>query len=176
MALETTWQTPAGWMVVHDFLAMGRMQPGARRADYRRAPGDLGAVGALVRIATCISGRVEVMASCIAAFNYGTSPGRWSYKGDGYNAMTVSPEQGHPRLDLSGSIGLGVLGARCYGRTTLAQGQSAFVVLSWGDAEVPADQDEAMGALNTTVDYWRDWLSTARIPDHPWKSYLNRSP
>jgi GH15 family glucan-1,4-alpha-glucosidase len=67
------------------------------------------------------------------------------------------------------------MGARSYGRTTLTQGQSAFVVLSWGDAHVPADQDEAFSTMNTTVDFWRDWLSRAKIPDHPWKPYLDRS-
>src|SRR5690349_9385301 len=29
--------------------------------------------------------------------------------------------------------------------------------------------------LNTTVDFWRDWLSAAKIPDHPWRPYLERS-
>ena len=29
--------------------------------------------------------------------------------------------------------------------------------------------------LNTTVAFWRDWLSAATIPDHPWKPYLDRS-
>ena len=89
--------------------------------------------------------------------------------------MTVAPEQGDMRLELTGSFGLGVMGARCYGRTTLTEGQSAFTVLSWGDAKVPADQDEAFQALNTTVDYWRDWLSVAKIADHPWKPYIDRS-
>ncbi len=32
-----------------------------------------------------------------------------------------------------------------------------------------------MPVLNTTVDYWRNWLSSAKIPDHPWKPYLDRS-
>ena len=58
MVLETTWQTPTGWMIVQDFLAVGPVEDGARRPDYRRAPTDTGAIGALVRIATCISGRV----------------------------------------------------------------------------------------------------------------------
>jgi GH15 family glucan-1,4-alpha-glucosidase len=175
MVLETTWQTPTGWMTVHDLLVMGPVQSKRRRADYRRAPADFGAVGALVRIATCISGRVEAAVNCAPLFNYGTSPGKWSYKGEGYGAMTAAPEEEDLRLELSGSIGLGVMGARCYGRTTLTPGESAFMVLSWGDARVPADQDEAFQALNTTVDYWRDWLSSARIPDHPWKPYIDRS-
>jgi alpha,alpha-trehalase len=175
MVLETTWQTPTGWMTVHDFLVVGPAQGEKRRADFHRAPSDLGAVGALVRIATCISGRVEAMVNCAPLFNYGTTGGQWSYQGDGYGAMTIAPHEGEVRLELAGSIRLGVLGARCYGRTTLTQGQSAFVVLSWGDAQVPASQEEASGAMNSTVDFWRDWLSTAKVSDHPWKPYIDRS-
>ena len=175
MVLETTWQTATGWMTVQDFLAVGPVPDGTRRADYHRAPADSGAVGALVRIATCISGRVEVMVNCSPLFNYGTAAGTWGYQGEGYDAMTVAPYEGDIRLELAGSIQLGVLGARSYGRTTLTEGQSAFMVLSWGDAGVPASQQEAFTALNTTVDFWRDWLSAAKIPDHPWKPHLDRS-
>ena len=128
-----------------------------------------------MRIATCISGRVEVVVNCGPLFNYGAVGGTWNYKGDGYDAMTIAPAEGDLRLEVAGTIPLGVLGARCYGRTTLTQGQSAFVALSWGGDRVPASQDEAFSALNTTVDFWRDWLSSAKIPDHPWKPYLDRS-
>jgi len=128
-----------------------------------------------VRIATCISGRVEVMVNCAPLFNYGTTGGTWSYQGEGYNAMTVGAKEGDVQLQLAGSIRLGVLGARGYGRTTLTEGQSAYMVLSWGEGNVPASQDEAFTALDTTVDFWRDWLAAATIPDHPWKTYLDRS-
>ena len=175
MVLETTWQTPTGWMVVQDFLAMGPVQHEGRRPEYHRAPADFGAVGALVRIATCISGRVEVAVNCGPLFDYGRAGGTWSYKGDSYDAMTLTPSEGDLKLEVSGTIPLGVLGARCYGRTTLAAGQSAYVALSWGDGQVPASQDEALRTLNCTVDFWRDWLSSAKIPDHPWKTYLDRS-
>jgi GH15 family glucan-1,4-alpha-glucosidase len=175
MVLETTWQTPTGWMTVQDFLAVGPVPGGVRRAGYHRAPADSGAVGALVRIATCISGRVEVMVNCSPLFNYGTAAGTWSYKGEGYDAMTAAPHEGDLQLELAGSIQLGVLGARSYGRTTLTESQSAYMVLSWGDAGVPASQQEAFSALTTTVDFWRDWLSAAKIPDHPWKPHLDRS-
>src|SRR5215469_14486164 len=175
MVLETTWQTGTGWMTVQDFLAVGPIEDGARRPEYHRAPADTGAIGALVRIATCISGRVEVMVNCAPLFNYGTAGGTWSYQGDGYDAMTLAPHEGDIRLDLAGSIQLGVLGARSYGRTTLGQGQSAFMVLSWGTAKAPASLEEAFEALDTTVSFWRDWLSVANIPDHPWKPYLDRS-
>jgi len=175
MVLETTWQTGTGWMTVQDFLAVGPVEDGARRPEYHRAPTDTGAIGALVRIATCISGRVEVMVNCAPLFNYGTASGTWSYQGDGYSAMTVAAKEGDVQLELAGSIRLGVLGARGYGRTTLTEGQSAYVVLSWGDAKAPSSLEEAFTALNTTVDFWRDWLAAAKIPDHPWKTYLDRS-
>ena len=175
MVLETTWQTPTGWMTVHDLLVMGPIQsrgtagglpPGSVR--FRRGR-------RAVRIATCISGRVEAVVNCAPLFDYGTTGGTWSYQGDGYDAMTIAPKEGDLQLELAGSVRLGVLGARCYGRTTLTEGQSAFVALSWGGSNVPANQDEAFSALNTTVDFWRDWLSTAKIRDHPWKPYIDRS-
>src|SRR5262252_3198943 len=175
MVLETTWHTPTGWMTVQDFLAVGPVENEERRPDYRRAPTDTGAIGALVRIATCISGRVEVMVNCAPLFDYGTASGTWSYQGEGYNAMTVAPKEGDVQLELAGSIRLGVLGARGYGRKTLAEGQSAYVVLSWGDEKAPASQEEAFTALDRTIDFWRDWLATAKVPDHPWKPYLDRS-
>jgi alpha,alpha-trehalase len=175
MVLETTWQTPTGWMTVHDFLVIGPTQSRGRRADYHRAPSDFGAVGALVRIATCISGRVEVVVNCAPLFNYGTTGGTWSYTGDGYDAMTLAAQEGDVQLKLAGNIRLGVLGARSYGRTTLSQGQSAFSVLSWGDNHVPDSQDAALSAMNITVDFWRDWLGSAKILDHPWKPFLDRS-
>jgi GH15 family glucan-1,4-alpha-glucosidase len=93
MVLETTWQTPTGWMTVQDFLVIGPIQAGNRRPDYHQAPSDFGALGALVRIATCISGRVEAVVNCGPLFNYGSAGGTWNYQGDGYNAMTIAPKE-----------------------------------------------------------------------------------
>src|SRR6516162_9314040 len=36
MVLETTWHTPTGWLVVHDFLVVRPMESNERRSDYRR--------------------------------------------------------------------------------------------------------------------------------------------
>src|SRR5258706_418482 len=112
--------------------------------------------------------------SCLVAPD-GAVGGTWSYDGDSYDAMAIASAEGDIRLELAGTIPLGVISARCYGRTTLTEGQSAFVTLSWGGDHVPASLDEAFSALNTTVGFWRDWLSSAKIPDHPWKPYLDRS-
>ncbi|HSS88495.1 MAG TPA: glycoside hydrolase family 15 protein [Streptosporangiaceae bacterium] len=175
MVLETTWQTPTGWLVVHDLLVMGPAMRGKRRDGYHRAPADVGATGVLLRLATCLSGRAEVLVNCAPLFNYGTSGGTWSYQGEGYESMTVAPQEGELRLQVAGDIPLGVLGERCYGRTTLAEGESAFVGLSWGSGTIPGGYDEAVSAMNTTIAFWRDWLSRAKVPDHPWRIYIDRS-
>ena len=62
-------------------------------------------------------------------------------------SMTVAPEEGDLRLDLAGNIRLGVFGIRCYGRTTLTDGESAYVTLSWGAGSVPGSWEEAAAAL-----------------------------
>ncbi|MGO8960866.1 MAG: trehalase-like domain-containing protein [Streptosporangiaceae bacterium] len=175
MVLETTWHTPGGWLVVRDLLVTDRTDVGHRREHYHRAPTDYGATGVLLRTATCISGQVEVMADCAPLFSRGTVEGTWSYQDEGYERMTVAPAEGDLRLDVCGSIRLGTLGIRSYGRTTLTEGESAYLTLSWGGSRGPASWEEATTALNATIGYWRDWLSTARLPDHPWRPYLERT-
>src|ERR1700729_3793577 len=67
------------------------------------APTDVGATGVLLRRATCISGRVEAVVNCAPLFDYGTAGGTWTYRGDGYESMTIAPKEGDLRLDLSGN-------------------------------------------------------------------------
>jgi len=175
MVLESTWHTPTGWLIVQDFLSIGPVPPGERRSEYRRAPGDAAAMGNLVRIATCIGGRVEIVANCAPLPNYGTETLSWEYGEDEYQSMIARNAIGDMPLTLTSSIKLGTVGARCYGRTSLNEGESAFVALSWREDSAPTSQGDAVGELTTTVAFWRDWLSTGKFPDHPWRSYLERS-
>ncbi len=110
----------------------------------------------------------------VPVFEYGVQTGMWDYEGDGYDTMTVRPPVGDPVLTVTSTIRLGAVGARCYGRSTLEKGESAFVALSWSGHR-PADLDEARQQLDATVAYWRDWLSNGTFPDHPWRSYMERS-
>ena len=100
--------------------------------------------------------------------------GNWSYEGDGYHSMVVRPPDGKPFLTLTSSLRLGLLGARCYGRTTLEAGQSCFVALSWRDQRRRPPKRRSAD-LRLTVQFWRDWLGTGTFPDHPWRRYLERS-
>jgi GH15 family glucan-1,4-alpha-glucosidase len=174
LVLETTWHTPTGWLVVEDLLVVEPVADGARRPDYRRAPGDAAATGTLLRVATCIEGHVEVVANVVPVFEYGAQTGRWDYEGDGYETMTVRPPVGDPVLTVTSTIRLGAAGARCYGRSTLDKGDAAFVALTWSGRR-PTTLEEAKGQVDSTVTYWRDWLSNGSFPDHPWRSYMERS-
>jgi GH15 family glucan-1,4-alpha-glucosidase len=170
--LETTWHTPTGWLIVWDLLVVGPAPTDERRDRYRRVPGDTMAQGTLLRIATCCSGRVEVQANCIPQFDYGVNSGEWTYDDGGYERVTV--RCGDHALDLTGSMRLGILGARTYGRTTLEEGETAWLALSW-EGDHPTTEDEAMAQLHATQKYWRDWLALATIADHSYRPFIERS-
>jgi GH15 family glucan-1,4-alpha-glucosidase len=170
--LETTWHTPSGWLVVHDLLVMGPPKDDERPSTWRRVPGDATAQNTLLRIATCVSGQVEVQANCLAMFDYGSTTGTWAYDTSGYHRLTTT--RGDLALELASSLRLGIVGARVYGRTTLEEGDTAWIALSWG-GDVPSSTDEAQEQLRTTEKFWRDWLGRASIPDHPWRPYIERS-
>ena len=175
MVIESTWHTPTGWMIVQDLLVIEPFTDGTRRPEYKRAPGDTAPTGTLLRLATCIEGRVEVALNCVPVFDYGAKTGGWSYDGDGYESMTVTPpDANEPALTLTSSISIGTFGARAYGRSTLEKGQTAYAALSWG-ATKTTSVEQAQAQLDSTVAYWRAWLANGTFPDHPWRSFLERS-
>src|SRR5271166_3036418 len=174
MVLETTWHTPTGWLVVNDVLVMGPDTEGGRRATYKRAPSDTIAAGTLLRTAVCIDGRVDVAVDCVPSFEYGTISGAFEYEGDSYEHMKVCSRSGDLTLALTSSLRLGTIGTRCIGRTNLEKGKSAFVALSWGDQPI-ATAEEAASAMVATGQAWGDWLSVAKVPDHPWRPFIERS-
>lgn len=171
MALETTWHTATGWLTVTDVLVLGPVDE-LRRGASRRSPGDAMSARTLLRIATCFDGRVELDVSCFPLFDYGRVQGEWAYDGPGFTRTTVTAAD--ITLTLNSSIPLGLMGARSYGRQTLAAGESAFAALSWGE-HVTADLDEALEQLRFTESFWRGWISMASFPDHRFRPYIERS-
>jgi GH15 family glucan-1,4-alpha-glucosidase len=174
MVVETTWHTPTGWLVVNDALVVGPWRGGVRSDRYRRVPSDRVAQGVLVRTATCIEGRAEVLLNCLPLFDYGATPGTWGYQGQDYSHGVVRASGDSPEVHLTSDLRLALAGPRCYGRTVLHQGEHAFAALSW-HGQSPSDYEQALAQLTTTIAFWREWLSTARIPDHQWRPFLERS-
>ena len=65
LVLETTWQTPTGWLVVRDAMVMGPWHNTEERsATHRRTPTDDDAEHILLRTVTCVSGTVDLQVEC----------------------------------------------------------------------------------------------------------------
>jgi GH15 family glucan-1,4-alpha-glucosidase len=176
MVLETTWKTRTGWLVVRDALCVGPWHHDHERAHRRRrAPDDWEAEHVLVRTARCAQGVVELQLECEPRFEYGRVNGDWSYEGPTYHHARACGEDATVELQLDTDLRIGFEGARANARTTLREGETAFVALSWSQHGGPKTIHEAHERMSQTSIYWREWLSRGAFPDHPWRSVLERS-
>jgi GH15 family glucan-1,4-alpha-glucosidase len=128
----------------------------------------------LVRTVRCLSGHVELELICDPKFDYGSSPATWSLvDGDRHVADAVSDGQ---VLRLHTDLALGIEGTAVRARHTLEPGERVFCCLSWAEGlGTAANASDAEARLETTVQFWRDWLDQARVPDHRWSGQLQRS-
>ncbi|MGX7728581.1 glycoside hydrolase family 15 protein [Rhodococcus sp. 2H158] len=180
LILETTWQTETGWMVVRDALVMGPWHAVQERSrTHTRTPTDWDAEHILLRTVRCVSGTVELDVSCAPAFDYHRAPVRWEYTGKVYEEATAFCTGGepgeHPELRLTTDLRLGLEGGEARARTRMVKGDKAFVALSWSDVQCPDTFEEAAAKMAETADFWREWITTGRFPDHPWRSFLQAS-
>jgi len=173
MALETTWWTPGGWLVVTDALLMGPWHhEHERSATHRRAPTDYDADHVLLRTIKCVNGQVQVRMDCEPVFDYGRCPARWQYTDSGYHEAVAADGV---TLRLTTDLNVGFEGSLATARTLLKEGQSRFVALSWSEHGPPCTYEEAAARLRWTCHHWQHWLDRGRFPDHPWRSFLQRS-
>jgi GH15 family glucan-1,4-alpha-glucosidase len=176
MVLETTWDTPTGWAVVRDVLLVGPWRDDSPSSSkYRRAPSDHQAERVLVRTVRCLTGSVELALECEPALDYGRRRGVWRYAGDSYRRAEIAPDDGEPHVRLTSDLNLGLEGPRAMARRRLSAGEQVFCALSWGDGSAPETFGEAHERLSRTGDFWHQWIARGRFPDHPWRSYLQRS-
>jgi len=179
MVLETSWGTPQGWVIIRDVLLMGPWRHGEQRAgEHRRAPTDYDAEHILLRSVRCVNGEVQLALDCEPVFDYGRQFGDWEYTEEGYRQGVCRPHKGGAsgiELTLTSDMNLGFEGPRAIARTLIKAGESRYCALSWGGVEPPRTHDDAYGRLVWTAHHWQHWLARGRFPDHPWRSYLERS-
>jgi GH15 family glucan-1,4-alpha-glucosidase len=176
MILETTWGTRTGWVIVRDVLLIGPWHHEAERSTtHRRSPTDNDADHVLLRTLRCVNGAVEINMECSPVFEYGRIHPTWEYTSSGYHRARATGEGVDTYLDLMTDLRVGFEGHRARARTTLHDGDTAFVALSWSPHGAPQTYDEAYAALVRTADFWHEWLSHGEFPDHPWRGYLQRS-
>jgi alpha,alpha-trehalase len=176
MVLETTWGTRLGWLIVRDVLLVGPWHDVEERSGtHRRAPTDHDADHVLLRTLRCVNGSVEVVLECDPIFDYGRKYADWEYAGEGYTEAVASAEGWPTKLNLTTDLRLGFEGSRARARTTLRDGDTAFVALAFSEHPGPKSYEEAYERLVQTADFWHEWLSHGTFPDHPWRTYLQRS-
>lgn len=176
MIVETTWGTRTGWMIARDLLLIGRWHHEDERSEtHRRSPTDYDADHVLLRTLRCVNGSVEVSMECNPVFDYGQAHPTWEYTTDGYHKASATADGQTLKLNLTSDLRLGIEGSRARARTTMRDGDTAYVALSWSTHSAPDTYDEAYNRLVGTADFWHEWLSRGEFPDHPWSAYLQRS-
>ncbi len=176
MIHETTWGTRTGWVIVRDVLLVGPWHHHDDRSEtHRRSPTDYDADHVLLRTMRCVNGSVEMVLECEPSFDYGRKYARWEYDGPGYNVGVATAPDDPLKLTLTTDLRLGFEGGRARARTTLRDGDVAFAALTWSSHGGPTTYDEAYERLVKTADYWHEWLAHGNFPDHPWRTYLQRS-
>ena len=172
--LVTTWKTPSGWVIVRDALIMGPSSGHDTVTPHTRPPADHDAEHMLVRVAECVGRRVEMEVVCEPVFDYGRVPATWSILDDDGHVAEASG--GDVTLRLHTDLRVGVEGDRVRGRHVMESGDRLYCALSWAeDLSGPADAADADRRIATTVEFWRQWLDGARIPDHRYRDPIQRS-
>ena len=120
--------------------------------------------------------RCSSLLDCEPKFDYGRDPARWRYTGEGYNEGVAGSSDGCGRAQADHRPAARLRGLAGH-RPAPAEGGRArvYCALSWGEHAPPADIDEAYERLVWTAHHWQHWLDRGNFPDHPWRTYLQRS-
>jgi GH15 family glucan-1,4-alpha-glucosidase len=146
-----------------------------RSKTHRRSPTDFDAEHCLLRSVRCVSGSVDVAMTCEPAFDYGRREPMWQYDGPGYGEVVATAEGSGVRLRLTTDLRPGIEGRGLHARTRMVEGDTRYVALSWSPLPPPRTGEEALRRFQRTSEYWRQWITLGTFPDHPWRSYLQRS-
>jgi alpha,alpha-trehalase len=176
MVLETSWGTGSGWIIVRDVLLIGQWHhQNDRSHTHRRAPTDYDADHVLLRTVRCVNGTVQLLLDCEPKFDYGRDTAQWRYSGDGYHQGAATSRDGSVELKLTTDMRLGFEGARATARHLMKEGETVYCALSWSEHAPPASSEEAYDRLVWTAHHWQHWLDRGKFPDHPWRTFLQRS-
>jgi GH15 family glucan-1,4-alpha-glucosidase len=176
MILETSWGTASGWIIVRDALLIGPWRHEHELSHtHKRTPTDYDAEHILLRTIRCVSGEVQTIVECEPMFDYGRTIARWSYTEHVYHQGVARSTVSDQSITLTTDMRVGFEGGRAAARTLLKEGDVRYVALSWGSKEPPLTYNDAYQRLVWTAHHWQHWLARGQFPDHPWRSYLQRS-
>ncbi len=173
LVLETTWSTDTGWVVMRDALTIAEWGESGEGGDGKGINHEAGL--SLVRVAECIEGEVDLEMVCDPRFRYGKDPGIWT-EGE-FGEATAQGDQCGTKVSLATDLDLDLGSGMAVGSIHLKEGDRAFCSLTWGEGidSHPRSSPESIERIDTTQQYWREWLDQGSFPDHPWRAYLQRS-
>jgi GH15 family glucan-1,4-alpha-glucosidase len=176
LVIETTWVTDTGWVVVKDALTIADWVPAdGDEANQRGRPETAHENDcSLLRTMTCIDGELEMEMECVPRFAYGVEAAKWS--GGELGEATAVGASG-TELMLTSDMHLQIEDGVARGHVTLREDQTAFCALTWSDGDLggPRSAPEALERIDSTEEFWREWLRDGKFPDHPWRIHLQRS-
>ena len=172
LVIETTWVTDTGWVVVHDALTIGEWVE--QDGDGGRPATEHESDRSLLRTMTCIDGEVEMEMECLPRFAYGAEAASWS---GGELGEAVARGDDGVELQLTSDMDLSIDGGVARGTVKLREDETAFCAVTWGKESLggPRSAPEALERLDSTEEFWRNWLRNGDFPDHPWRIHLQRS-
>ena len=175
MVLETSWGTGSGWIIVRDVLLIGNWHHQHDRSHtHRRAPTDYDADHVLLRTIRCVNGEVQLLLDCEPKFDYGRDPAQWRYSGEDYHEG-IAQLRRQRRARLTTDLMLGFEGSRATARHLLKEGEHGLLRAVLERAPATPDMEEAYERLVWTAHHWQHWLDRGDFPDHPWRTFLQRS-
>jgi GH15 family glucan-1,4-alpha-glucosidase len=158
-------------MVIYDALTIAEWarQSGAGSRPMTEHESD----HSLLRFMTCLDGEVEMEMECLPRFDYGVEQAKWS----GGELGEATARGGETELSLTSDMELTLDQGVARGRLRLGEGENGFCAISWGEGDLggPRSAPEAAERLDSTKQFWRDWLRHGDFPDHPWRIHLQRS-
>jgi GH15 family glucan-1,4-alpha-glucosidase len=166
MALETTFWTETGKVVLTDAMAVGRNDRGH----------DLGAgsPGVLLRRLVCTDGDVDIEVSYAPRPEYGLIHPILEMIPGG-----VAARGGADRLLLSGPAEWRVDGATATARLNVMAGQTVSFALASGRMSEPPlaawDGGEIVARLEDTLEGWRSWSAIHQTYEGPWRDLVRHS-
>jgi GH15 family glucan-1,4-alpha-glucosidase len=172
LVIETTWVTDTGWAVVHDALTIAEWARSGGKGSRPETAHE--SDHSLLRTITCIDGHVEMEMECAPRFDYGKEAASWS--GGELGEATASDSNGD-KLWLTSDMELSVSDGVVRGKLSLREDETGFCAITWDQGELggPRSAPEARERLDSTEEFWRDWLRDGDFPEHPWRIHLQRS-
>jgi GH15 family glucan-1,4-alpha-glucosidase len=148
----------------------------AEMTDFMPVVAD-GGPNLIVRRVKAIHGEITFQMECQPRFNYARTRHETKISEDGKSALFAPSDDGLPRIQLKASVGMRVEKDGAVAKFTLKPGESAAFLFGSHDEQhsnEPVHLEEVAAVLQTTVDYWRDWIAQSSYTGR-WREMVDRS-